>query len=887
MIKSHVFTYRPDIISITETKIDDKIDDNEILGRNYTIYRKDRVFRGGGILVAIDNDSCIKVSDCMIGPGETITLVIQLHHKLRINLVSMYRPPNYNEQSLSDLQDIIEENRSNNTVMIGDFNLPDLHWPDSQGMVKPTSTKKNFHDTALEMIRGADLYQMIDESTHRKGNTLDLVFVNKRLLNDITVESSVLPYISDHNMILIDIKTQQFSKPTTKSQKKYIDYNRANYEEIEQQFNSLKTEFENDNSRLTVEEIWGKFKVTCEEAKQSIPGKLSKPKGHPWINRDIVRLIRKSRRIYKDFKRFPSIESNQSVEDINNEIKKQTKTAKAKFLADHVTEEMTRGNTKPLYNFIKMHSGRSNHIASINDVDSNQIPDALAKHFSSVFSPSDLPVPHIERANCSMMDEIKLSRPGIKAILCKLDPRKACGPDGLSAALLKYFTVNVPSFTDCVYMVLEKSLHSSKVPEDWQMATISPIYKGGTRTDPNNYRPISLTCILSKTLEHIICSCMWGHIDNYELLSKQQHGFRKGLNTTTQLLHVTHFASEALDKQEDYHITSFDFSKAFDRVPHHLLIQKLIKYNFHKDCVSWIEDWLSKRTSVVNVNGKTSNRFNVCSGVPQGSVLGPLLFNIYINDMTQQIKHGDCRLYADDTLISTNVAGNIDRLQEDVDRLRNWANTWGMLFNAKKCVHMELGKPEPTHRLFLGGDLIPTASVIKYLGVYIDHTLKWNSHITKITAKASRSLGMIRRALQEAPVKTKLVAYNTIVRPILEYATQVWSPHNVGLTKSIDMVQRKAIRWIYRLKKFDSVTDCMQANNIISLSDRRSLLDTLFLRKTEAGLFDIELNTYIRLNTAHDTRGKTISWTHNTDQWLYSYYNRMKNDVKVLFPSSD
>lgn len=238
-------------------------------------------------------------------------------------------------------------------------------------------------------------------------------------------------------------------------------------------------------------------------------------------------------------------------------------------------------------------------------------------------------------------------------------------------------------------------------------------------------------------------------------------------------------------------------------------------------------------------------------------------------------------------MINANISGNIASLQEDVDRLRNWANNWGMLFNTKKCVHMEVGKPEPTHRLFLGGELIPAASVVKYLGVYIDYTLKWNKHITYITAKASRSLGMIRRALQEAPVKTKLVAFNAIVRPILEYATQVWSPHNVGLAKSIDVVQRKAIRWVYRLKKLDSVTDCMKANNIYSLSDRRTQLDILFLRKTEAGLFDIQLNTYIRANTEHDTRGKTISWTHNSDQWLHSYYNRMKNQVKVFFPSSN
>jgi hypothetical protein len=169
--------------------------------------------------------------------------------------------------------------------------------------------------------------------------------------------------------------------------------------------------------------------------------------------------------------------------------------------------------------------------------------------------------------------------------------------------------------------------------------------------------------------------------------------------------------------------------------------------------------------------------------------------------------------------------------------------------------------------------------------VCIDYNLKWNTQVSKVTAKANRSLGMVKRHLKQAPKKTKLIAFKTMVKPILEYACQVWSPHTVGLTNTIEKVQNNALRWIYRLNKTDSITECRNLNNIVSLADRRAELDTLFLRKVEAGLFEIKLIKYIRFSSkAHNTRGNTISWVHRTNAWKFSYFNRIKDQVKVYFP---
>lgn len=444
------------------------------------------------------------------------------------------------------------------------------------------------------------------------------------------------------------------------------------------------------------------------------------------------------------------------------------------------------------------------------------------------------------------------------------------------------FHSQLPSFLDCIVLLISKSLELGRVPSMWKKAIVSPVFKSGDRSDVNNYRAISLTCILSKITEHIVCSNMWRFIDENNLISSHQHGFRTGYNTTTQLLHVAHHASLAMDNKDKYHIVSFDFSKAFDMVSHKLIIYKLKCLRFNDNCVQWISDWLHRRSSIVSVNGDVSYSFDVKSGVPQGSVLGPLLFNIYINDMLSCVNDSDCRLYADDTLLCSNVSINPNSLQTNVDALLHWANDWGMQFNSKKCVHIQIGQNKPDITLVLGNDSIPQSDSLRYLGVLIDSHLKWNSHISRMVAKANRSLGMLKRCLREAPVKTKLLALKTMVIPILEYASQVWSPHQINQKVKIDKVQRDGIRWVFRLRKSDSLTDRMHENGMISLSDRRDELDLSFLRKIESNSFKLNLDEYIQIDTHnHFTRGKTVSHHHRVNSWRYSYYNRVRDKVKA------
>ena len=265
----------------------------------------------------------------------------------------------------------------------------------------------------------------------------------------------------------------------------------------------------------------------------------------------------------------------------------------------------------------------------------------------------------------------------------------------------------------------------------------------------------------------------------------------------------------------------------------------------------------------------------------------PLLILIFVNDMPLAVKGAACRLYADDTLLGMDVTecGSAG-IQENISALYEWSVKWGMTFNPAKCVHMEVGREIPSFTLQLNGT-IPQSNSVKYLGVHIENNFKWHEHISIITKKANKALGLIRRTLFNTNCRTKLIAYNAVVRPILEYACQVWSPYNKSSIDMLETIQRRAIRWIFRLGQLDSVTECMESNNISTLEVRRQELDQNFIKRLEFGLYDLDINDYVSFNQTYCTRNGTIAPHFRLNQFKFSFYNRTRVllDGKAPSPS--
>ena len=353
------------------------------------------------------------------------------------------------------------------------------------------------------------------------------------------------------------------------------------------------------------------------------------------------------------------------------------------------------------------------------------------------------------------MDKISITTEGVHKLLKGLNPNKASGPDKISPKLLK----NMADYlAQPLASLFQASLKQGKVPHQWKNALVTPIFKKGNKHDAANYRPVSLTSVCCKLLEHIVAKSVMEHLDVNNILSDSQHGFRAKRSCETQLVTFIDELQRHLAKGMQIDLAKLDFSKAFDVVPHSKLLYKLDYYGIRGLPLEWIRSFLNDRVQRVAIDDKASDVALVTSGVPQGSVLGPILFLIFINDMPECI-NSKCRLFADDSIVYrtiTSVADSI-ALQKDLDSLHEWEVTWGMSFNPSKCNTMNIARKTKVARTdyTLKGEFLKCVESAPYLGVSISSNLTWNHHIKTTAAKANKTLGFVKRNLKGASKKSK------------------------------------------------------------------------------------------------------------------------------------
>ena len=369
---------------------------------------------------------------------------------------------------------------------------------------------------------------------------------------------------------------------------------------------------------------------------------------------------------------------------------------------------------------------------------------------------------------------------------------KAADPDRLKPVLLKEFREEIAPI---IQVIFERSITTGKLPTEWCRAQVSPIFKKGDTSSLANYRPISLTCIFCKVLEHIMASHLVKHLDKHDLLYDLQHGFREKRSCETQFTMLIENLAWNTSAGKQTNFVLLDFSKAFVKVIHSKLIWKLHHYGIRGNALSWIRAFLGNRSQTVVLEGEESGSVAVTSVVPQGLVLGPILFLVYINDLPEELA-SQVHLFADDTAVYLTVGGSEDQtvLQTDLDRLVVWERQWGMEFNHSKCqvVRVTTAKTVLNTVYNLHGQILEVVTSARYLGVDISTGLSWGSHIDRITGNANRTLGYIRRNIKTKNQKVKETAYNTLVHPQLEYAAPVWEPFTKDKRCQL---QRRAARW--------------------------------------------------------------------------------------------
>ena len=481
--------------------------------------------------------------------------------------------------------------------------------------------------------------------------------------------------------------------------------------------------------------------------------------------------------------------------------------------------------------------------------------EILNDQFLSAFTKEDCSkMPSMGNSLPTEAPPLTLQVNGVQKLLEGLNPHKASGPDEISARFLKEMA---PSISPALTLIFQASYDQGKVPSDWKGAIVTPLFKKGDKSKAANYRPVSLTSICSKTMEHIIHSHLMKYFDRHHILSDQQHGFRKRRSCESQLTTVHDLAS-GLDKRQQIDAILLDFSKAFDKVAHQRLAIKLHHYGVRNKTLTWIKNFLADRYQRVVLDGKTSTSSPVTSGVPQGTVLGPLLFLIYINDLPSCVS-STVRLFADDCLLYRVISNQEDAasLQEDLDHLQEWERDWQMVFNPDKCEHIRItNKRKIVQTSYkIHGQVLKETNKAKYLGVTIDSKLTWNSHVDVVTKRANQTISFLQRNLSACPKDIKALSYKSLVRPQVEYAATVWDPPTKTSNSKVEAVQRRAARFCHGdYRRTSRVTPMLQNLGWEDLKTRREQSKTIMMYRIVNNLIDIPAEKYLT-QTGTSTRG--------------------------------
>ena len=841
---------KPDIIIATETWFNKDIKDSEYFSSNFTVYRRDRHSDriGGGILIAVNSTYISSREEKLEFPDtEMLWVKINIVGCKTLYVGACYRPKTDDSDSLENLEKALGRIKGDKSSVIigGDFNLPGWDWRNNG--IKPKSPHPAVHSHFGEILNDNGLQQTILEPT-RGENILDLIITNRP--NQIN-RTQILPGIGDHNIPYTELSI----KPARGKQtpRELPLYDRADWHGLRDHMSKIAQSVADKEVTESSEGLWTVFRDgILHGIKTYIPHKWTKSREScPWIDSQLKRLLRRRDRAFKASKASGRARDETKFQTLKKLAQRKLRQAYWNYIEGIVspqTEDKTPSNCmKRFWTYIKNRKTDFNGIAPLKVngklfTEPKARAEVLNDQFQSVFTRETPPNLTPPRQQSPTMPDIEISVEGVLKLLKNLKPNKASGPDNIGPRVLKELADII---ADPLTRIFRRSLRDGQVPRDWKHARVAPIFKKGQKYDPANYRPISLTCVTSKLMEHIICSNLMEHASQNNILYSLQHGFRERRSCETQLIEFVNDVVASMQDGLQTDVCVLDFSKAFDKVGHQRLLHKLEWYGVRGTTNQWIRSFLEGRTQSVVVEGAESDRVPVLSGVPQGSVLGPCLFLYYINDIALGLT-STTRLFADDTMIYMTVRNNSDarKLQDDLRRLEEWEDTWMMEFHPHKCevVSITRKKSPVIFPYTLHGHTLDHVQVVKYLGVTISNGMRWDAHVNNITGKANRTLGFLRRNLNISNIKIKQQAYHSLVRPILEYGSSVWNPYTDTLTNKIEAVQRRAARFVLqRYRRTSSVGNMIGELDWQSLEERRRVASLMMFFKVHNNLVATEM----------------------------------------------
>ena len=882
------------MLFLTETWLHSKHTDSMFCPPNFNVMRFDRMHgRGGGVLLLYRQGLQLQRIDVNFSRNhcyEVICVDLYLcNSSIRFCCVYLppcqtsrkkvskdYLPPASNAEVVENLCKTLYALLPTDKAffLFGDFNLPLIDWN-----IPSATSNDRCHSLFLDFCSSHSLFQCIDYPTHEKGNTLDLLICNynaKILL--VNHQSAIPPWSTDHLLIHSKISCEIFNTISSKDTTRFPNFKSADYTKISRLLQNLNWDFL--YSSIAPQVMYDKF---CSLITLIIDSNIPLTSNYVKKNNPrplhIRNLCNEKHRLYNKSK------VDKSYKRSYKEASKQYDLAVSRWHDALESRLCSDPSRRKLYSFINSKLKSKHCIPALEDDNGNLVFSDIDKAntfnaaFQSFFTMDNNTQCHILPPRVHMPDFEITSEDILKA--CNKMKRKLTRtPEGIPS----FFIANtIGPLLLPLTVLFNIFLSNNVVPVQWKQAFVIPVFKKGDRSKVGNYRPISLTSSIARLFESVILDKLIAYTQQNNLISELQFGFQPNRSTCDNILQSLHSWLDSYSSFKSTNILYTDIKKAFDSVNHRILIEVLYSFGLNTSLVKWISNFLSNRQQRVCINSSISSALPVLSGVPQGSVIGPFLFLLFFNGITDVMNASQVNfsLFADDSKL---FCSDPQILQSAISNVNKWLSDRQLHLAPHKCAILKVKKKSITDSssFHINGHVVEELSSLKDLGILVTSDLSWSSHINRIYTNAAVTSYQIFKTVKTRNIWTWTNIFNTYILPKIEFNTPVWSPHLKGDIDKLENIQRRFTRVAFNRCRLPRVSyeTRLSMLGILSLSQRRSFLDLVLMYKIINRLCHLNFDDYFTLNIpSYDLRSHPLQirtkLKHKSPQWLHSFFTRI------------
>lgn len=888
-LETLIYSYDYDIHIVVLTEIWLRKNENNLFNiSGYVPYFSNRQESFGGVAIYIKGN--INSSFVMEEEFNKTNILITKLSSHNINIIGIYRS---HETRVTDFIHKLDNITSvyKNSIILGDMNLNLLNTNQEQVILYTNTLLCNGYLIYNKI--SSEYATRISRSTRTVIDHLVSDLVNYKYNFVITGTS-----LSDHEMFLINISLEPILENKSEI-KTVLDYDKVKLDKFWTNLDSYDEidSFVTDLNHIIVKNT------------KAITVKKSRYK-NKWMTKEILDKIKLRDSYYKYSRKY-----NENIRILD--LYKKTRLEVSKMILqakkDYFSKDLNSGtiNSKRLWNFYKkiIHNtestGTNKTIKSLvlnNEIVSSdsEIANKMNSYFVNVTDEINIsPIPidsaflNSFRRNIFTRFSLQITtQEEVKQAILNLNPAAATGHDNISTKFLQKFSSEL---TPTITRLINIAIQNSVFPQNLKIAIVTPIYKAGAATDPSNYRPISVLNALSKVFEIIIKRRLNHFLSHNSILHEEQFGFESNSNTTAACLSLTHFISNNIDSNKFVACIFLDLQKAFDCVDHEILLCKMANLDFPQNAIQFFKSYLSERVQKVKIGNSYSDNLTIKKGVPQGSILGPDLFKIYIDDIARLNLKGSIQLYADDAVIkySTNTENELRiNIENDLKILDVWITKHKLSINIKKTKILLLGnKLYNVDKFYFKSKAIETVNNFNYLGLVIDKKLKWTEHIQHVISKISPMLFLLRRLRKFITTDALYTIYSSYVMSHIVYLNPIWSGASQQMLGQLDVINKKAIKIIHNYPLLYP-TNLLYTGKYLSFKNicKRELYLTAYKIINNKLKHNFVLNRMIDIHT-HNTRNKTnfylslFKTNQQNNNCLYKslkLYNELPSELKEI-----